>query len=322
MSKNQKNKRREIRVPREIVDFTKYTFKKFKKDTRGYFKNKSKQRIGYYETMAENMMPCIEFFVRYGHIKDENIVIAKDVFCDFLKNEEFCERMIRMFDKGELDTKDYQLLPIIIRDILEEEAKKVRQALAENPDANVPTHDKLAKLSMTILKKKIKKFEKAGINRNLAFDLLSIIPHKRVLEFSKQYRVRMVYNTLYEHAKNMEIDFPLIMDKLFGDEYIPLVILFALLEKKEKFGELAESQKAFHTAITSWCIETMEHELSREGINQLLRSYVASRKRDESMNRDGNRRYPLSTLSEVDYPRLYKAINAYILNNEADKKYL
>ena len=317
-----KNRRRERSIPKEVEDFTKFTFKKFKKETKGYYKNKKKQELAYYETMAEGMQYCVEFLVRYGHIREEKIADAMTVFTSFLKNETFCKRALKMLKNEELSIKDYEYLPIIARNVLAEESKKARQKLVENSDAEVPSHEWLVKLSMEILKKKIKKLEKAGISRSMAFDVLSIVPSPNAMEFSSMFRVRQLFDTLYEYAKTSEVNFEKIFKKVLGEKYYPLIIVVALLEKKERFADLNDMQKTFHTSLTSWCIDTMENEFDQDVIMQILKRYVSSRKRDDIAGKDGNRRYPLSTLSEVDYPHLYKAINSFIRNNEADKKYL
>jgi hypothetical protein len=320
MSKNRRKKPRTI--PKDVENFVKTTWKRFKKDTKGCYKNKKKQVLAYYQTMAEGMQYCIEFFVRYGHLKDENIAEAFEFFKTFLRTEDFCKELLVMLKDEELPVKEYIYLPIIIRGVLEEESRKAKQILAENADAEVPSHENLVKLSMWILKKKIKKLEKDGVPRELAFDVLSVIPSKEAIEFSRNYRIRTFFNILYEYAKTTDVAFEKLFKRIFGREYVPTLIVCALLEKKERFADLTEKQKAFHTALTSWCIDTMENDLEYDEIMSILKRYVATRQQDDLANRDGNRRYPLSTLSEVDYPRLYKAIKSFISRNEADKKYL
>jgi len=322
MSNKNKNRRDPQRIPDEVQEFAKFSFKKFKKETKGYYKNKTKQLEAYFETMAEGFQYVTEFFVRYGHLKDEKIVEYTRRALLFLRDETFCKCMIKMFNKDELDVENYELLPILIRKVLEEETKAAHQLKVEHPDEPIPSHDNLVKLSTLILKKKLKKLEKKGIDRKLAFDLLSVVPCKKAMTISRAYRARAIFAILYQYSKDMKIDFDTIVNKIIGEEYIGFIIVHALLEKKEKFSDLTDGQKAFHTAVTSWCIDKMENDLDSDEIAAILRNYVNARKKDEAMNRDGNRRYPLSTLSEVDYPHVTKAITAFINRNEADKKYL
>ena len=109
---------------------------------------------------------------------------------------------------------------------------------------------------------------------------------------------------------------------IFGRDYYPAIIAFALLERKERFADLNESQKACYLQVSTWCFDTLEKELSKNEIVSILETYISTRKRDELNGRDGNRRYALSTLSEDDYPKLKKIINDMIITDESVKKYL
>ena len=94
----------------------------------------------------------------------------------------------------------------------------------------------------------------------------------------------------------------------------------ALLERKERFSDLNESQKAFYLQVSTWCFDTLEKELSKNEIVSILETYISTRKRDELNGRDGNRRYALSTLSEDDYPKLKKIINDMIITGRICEK--
>jgi hypothetical protein len=172
------------------------------------------------------------------------------------------------------------------------------------------------------LKKKLKKFEKEGVDEALALDALSIIPKKSVLDVSSTYRIHMLMEVLYEHAKNKTVPFATMLDILVGEKYYPTVTVFALLERKEKFGTLTDSQKVLYLEITNWVFNTMEKEFSKEQLAAIINKYISARRRDESQNKDGNRRYALSTLSETDYPRISGFIKEMIAKDNSIQKYL
>ena len=65
----------------------------------------------------------------------------------------------------------------------------------------------LIELSQLLLKKKIKKMVKAGIDESVAFDVLSAIPSPKILVKSQYYHIRNMFSILYEHAKTKEINF-------------------------------------------------------------------------------------------------------------------
>ena len=112
-----------------------------------------------------------------------------------------------------------------------------------------------------------------------------------------------------------------VVKEVIKEEDIPLLIVCCLSEKKEKFGNLNDNQKEFYMAITSWCFNTME-KMPKEDISNIIEQFVKLRRSDESRGNDGNRRYSLSGLSEVDYPKISKVINGMIADNEGIKKYL
>ena len=103
-------------------------------------------------------------------------------------------------------------------------------------------------------------------------------------------------------------------------DYIGSVITFALLERKEKISGFNETQKKLFNDITEFCFKVME-DMPKESIHAILKSYVDARKRDESQNKDANRRYYISSLPESDYPRILKAMNKIVSENEEMKKY-
>ena len=180
----------------------------------------------------------------------------------------------------------------------------------------------VVEISKLILNKKIKKFKKAGLDEDLAFDVLSIIPTPEVLKKSKFHYIRNLFVTLYAHAKEKEIDFGRVIKCLFknNDEYIPEIITFALLERKEKITSFTDTQKKLFNNITEFCFKTME-DMKKDEIQNILNAYVESRKRDESQNKDANRRYYISSLPEKDYPHIIKVVSKMCDKDENIKKY-
>jgi hypothetical protein len=126
---------------------------------------------------------------------------------------------------------------------------------------------------------------------------------------------------LYESAKSVAVPFAEIMDIAIPEEYHLAFITFALLERKEKFLKLTDSQKELYLAISNWCFSSME-KLNKEELESVIKTYVAGRKKDDANGRDGNRRYALSSLSEQEYPKINKMITKMIANDDSIKKYL
>lgn len=258
--------------------------------------------------------------VRYGHLTE--VKETREAIYAKLTDREFIKYLKKEIKSGgEFD--NMELLPNLIYDIMKEAQRAIEMELQENPDSKVEYDlDDLIEISQLILKKKIKKLTKAGIDENVAFDVLSIIPDPVILKRSQYFHIRSLYTVLYEHAKKVEIDFgKLIKIVLKGaEDYTGSVITFALLERKEKIANLSDGQRKLFTDITEWALKTLEN-MSKDEVNAVLKAYVDSRKRDEAQNRDTNRRYYLSSLPSEDYPRITKAMERIISRDESLKKY-
>ena len=331
MSKKNKNKNENrnekngnnggVRIHDNALDFAKITFKKYKKKYADDYDSKKEVKAGYYMFLTDYLPETIEFVVKYGYIKQDEVQETKDAIFSKLCDEGYVKFLKKIIKDGER-IPNIKLLPIVIKEIVTETEKYNAEELAKNPNASIVDVSDLVELSQIILKKKLKKFEKEGIDAALAFDSLSVIPKDSVLESSQNYRIHMFMDTLYEHAKSKTVPFATIMNIIVGEEFYPMFTVFALLERKEKFGALTDAQKVLYLDISNWVFNIMEKELSKEQLQEVMNTYIRSRKRDESQNKDGNRRYALSTLSETDYPRISAFIKKLIADDDTLKKYL
>ena len=160
-----------------------------------------------------------------------------------------------------------------------------------------------------------------GIDEDVAFQCLSVIPCDKVLEDKQiNYRLRVLMNVLYELAKTKEIEFGKVIGMLIPEKYASVVILFCLLERKDKFASFNENQQKFFIQINGWIFDVME-DMERNQVESILNTYVDTRKRDESNGRDGNRRYFLKSLPESDYPRVRKVIDRMLESDSSVEKY-
>ena len=310
-----------VRIPEEVLDFAKVTFKKYKKKYADEYDSKKEVKAAYNMFLVDLLPQTIEFVVKYGYIKQDEVPEIKDAIFSKISDEDFVKFLKKLIKDGE-KIENIKLLPIVIKEIVAAANKFNTEELAKNPNAAIVDVTDLVELSQLILKKKLKKFEKEGIDPALAFDVLSVIPKDEVLSSSQNYRIHLLMDTLYEHAKSKNIPFATIIDILVGEEYHPLFVVFALLERKEKFGTLTDAQKTLYLDISNWVFNTMEKELSKDQLSEVVNTYIRARRRDESQNKDGNRRYALSTLSETDYPKISAFIKKMIANDDTLQKYL
>lgn len=315
------NGKQRVKINGDAKEFAKLTLKKYKKSCSEY-DSKKEIKQGFYLYLIELLPATIDFVVKYGHIREDEVQVTKGEIYEKFVSDEYAGfiKMLRKEIKKDNDIDNIKLLPIIIKEILVEADKQNRALLAADPNAKIYKMEDLVEVSKLILKKRLKKMEKAGIDINVAFDVLSIIPTDKCLKTSQNYRIHAMFEALYEHAKTKTINFEEIMNLLVGEEYYLVFIAFALLERKEKFGNLTDEQKTFYLDISTWAFKTLE-SMSKEQIQNVLKVFVNGRKRDEAQGKDGNRRYALSSLSETDYPKIRKVIDRMIAEDGNNKKY-
>lgn len=325
MSRSNRNRRNDgnkggVRINPDAKAFANATFKKYRKEN-DYYDSEKEAKKGYYMYLMDLLPDTITFVIKYGHIKDEKIQETKNAVYANLINKGFIKALRKDIKKGN-KIKNIKLLPIIIKEILVETKKANDQILANDPNASLYDVSDVVELSQAIIAKKLKKMEKAGIPLSLAFDVLSIIPCDDAMELCSQFhRIRFFYDCLYEHAKTTAIPYEKIMDLVVSDEYRSLFITYELLERKERFGRLTDPQKKLYVDISNWCFNTMNSS-SKSEIEAIINAYTSARRRDDEAGKDGNRRYAFTQLSQDEYPKIVKVVNAMIANNDSIKKYV
>ena len=318
----QRGNRKEFKIPSDAKKLVKLSWKKFKKDSDYDYMSKKEKKEMYHATIVDLLPDSIRLVVNYGHINE--VKDTKEGIFEKITDPEFVKYLSKRLKKDNIEFCNMELLPIIISEIVKSAQLQEKIENEQNPDSQVEYDmSDVIEISKLILNKKIKKFKKAGLDEDLAFDVLSIIPTPEVLKKSKFHYIRNLFVTLYAHAKEKEIDFGRVIKCLFknNDDYIPEIITFALLERKEKITSFTDTQKKLFNNITEFCFKTME-DMKKDEIQNILNAYVESRKRDESQNKDANRRYYISSLPEKDYPHIIKVVSKMCDKDENIKKYL
>ena len=316
--------RKSIRIDDGLRKFAKIDISSYKKKMKKdgvYFDSKKEVKHGYYAYILDSLPASIDFLCKYGYlVQDEGVQAIKTGVYSKIVDPDFIKYLMKEIKDGN-KFKNMKLLPILISEILHDAARVNTERRAEDPNASTYDMTDIVKLSELILKSKIKKFEKASVSRSLAFDLLSVIPCDKAFEYSYKFKLKTFFDVLYEHSKGESIEFEKIVDLCIPSEWEGSVLVFALLERKEKFSKLTDAQKALYLSISNWCFDTLE-KLPKTEIKKILNIYINSRRRDDVQGRDGNRRYQLSSLSPNDYKKIAEVINILIAENDTNKKYL
>lgn len=297
---------RKFRVPEEVKELEETTLKKYKKNYADDFCSKKEIKKDYLRFIVDRIPSAIEFLVRFGHLPDN--AETRETLYARITSEEVIALINKYLDK-DYEIENIEYLPIIIYDILREDEIQYQKELKENPEtAKRIVSDDLVDLAYRLNKKKLKKMEKKGIDKQLAFDCLCILPTPELIGKGRNYRIKQVFQIIYEHAKEKSIDIDTLFKILFKEDKYPSVISFALLERKEKYLNFNDSQKEAFNKISIWAFDKLE-DMDKEDIVILLKGYFSSRKRDKQQNKDSARRYFLGTLPEDKYPKITKAIN-------------
>ena len=310
--------KKKIVIPKNVTEFAKAKFKKFKKTEGEYVSSKKELEKMYHSYLFEFLPDTIEFLVRFGHIKTDEIVNIKDEAYKKMTDPKFVKSLKKSIKNDSI--KNIKLLPILLREIVTEcqrvnahNMAKYEEEKKSNPEAKEPEYynvEYLTELSELILAKRIKKLTKNGFDKALAFNVLTIIPNTDAMKSGQFYRISQFINTLYIQASADEnpINFGKLVELVFGEEYYGMIITFSLLERKEKFAKLDDKQKTLYLNISTWCFDTMEN-MKKDDIDDILTSYCNNRRKDNQAGKDSNRRYSISTLPKEDYPRINKVID-------------
>lgn len=311
----------EFKIPKIVSKFANKTWKKYWKENKDVFDSK-KDGLKEFCLYLQDMMPdVVEFLIRYGHINNDEVKQVKnDCFAKII-NEDFIKYLGKRIKKDEDYAKELKMFPILVREIGMAAEQENQKALAQNPQAAVYDMSDLYEISKKLMKKQMKKMMEIGISEEMAFDLLSLIPSPKAMQYSPVYRIRNLFNSLYEWSKAKAVPFKDIMNIIVKEEQYTNFIVFALLEKREVLSNMSDAQKNLYTDITTWCVETMEG-MNPHDITEIINAYIKARNRDESNGKDCARRYNLGVLTAEDYPHINAVITRMVAENGDIQKYL
>lgn len=311
----------EFKIPKIVSKFANKTWKKYWKENKDVFDSK-KDGLKEFCLYLQDMMPdVVEFLIRYGHINNEEVKQVKnDCFAKII-NEDFIKYLGKRIKKDEDYAKELKMFPILVREIGMAAEQENQKALAQNPQAAVYDMSDLYEISKKLMKKQMKKMMEIGISEEMAFDILSLIPSPKAMQYSPVYRIRNLFNSLYEWSKSKAVPFKDIMNIIVKEEQYTNFIVFALLEKREVLSNMSDAQKNLYTDITTWCVETMEG-MNPHDITEIINAYIKARNRDESNGKDCARRYNLGVLTAEDYPHINAVITRMVAENGDIQKYL
>ena len=315
--------RQVVAIPDEVKCFATWDREKYHKQVKGAYSKKEEKKY-YWDDKLICLGPTIEFLCKYGNMQNNpKVQEIKDLsyaqFCD--RDQKLVKKIIKTIKNGDGDViENLQYLPILLREIMTQ-AIKYKDELIKEGEEPVPV-ESLCELAELILKKKIKKFAKKGIPENLAYDILLVAPEKDALKYNRFSRVKQLFDVLYLHAgNNVAIDVPAVFKAAIDVNDYPMVISYALQERKEKTKNFNDNQMKFFVDVNEWIFDQLE-EMDDSDIRRIIENYVRARSKDAMNGNDSNRRYFLSSLPSEDYPNVVRIINDIKNKNPESEKYL
>jgi len=298
---------KQFKIDDDVKLFAGMTKKKYKKKYASSSMSKKEIKKNYYKMLISCLPEVIKLLVFYPNVKE--VTEIKDSIYEKLMEKEMIDAIEKDIEKyGIDDIENLNFLPVIIADAIKIAKEYYKEEKDSDPDAKDFDLNDLLDLSLEINKKKLKKFEKAGIPKEVAVDVLSVLPSSKLLEKNGVNRIKSVMSILYQHANTKEFKFEDVVKYAISSDYYPLLITYLLLEKKSDYVNYTDKQKEFFNKVTDWCFNTLEN-MDKTEINEILKSYFNIRKMDKQKNKDSNRRFFLSSLPESEFPNICKVLN-------------
>lgn len=321
---NRNNQQKTVIVPEEVKSFATWDRETYHKHMKTGGFSKKEEKKYYWDDKLVTLGPTIDFLCKYGNMQNnEKVQNIKDLsfaqFCD--RDQKLTKKIIKAIKDGEGDMiENLQYLPILLREIMAQ-AIKYKEEIIKDGGEPVPV-ETLCALAELILKKKIKKLVKKGIPEDLAYDVLLVMPEKDALKYNRYSRVKQLFDVLYLHAgNNVPIDVAKIFKATIDVNDYPMVISYALQERKEKTKGFNDNQMKFFVDINEWLFDQLE-DMDDPDIRRIIENYVKARSRDAMNGNDTNRRYFLSSLPADEYPNVTRIINDIKNRNKEAEKYL
>lgn len=333
-------KKRKIKIPKSVLDL-RISPKKFAKKHNIKLKGKgmskrekkhNKKRLDKeYSEFAINGLNKAVKIIAENPIESKKIDKVKEGIDNIISSPSTMKKIIKLYKKHPDSYPHMVFLPNMImntifyykQEDLDDEEKEIGNKLDDIA---------LIKFCEKILKKEIKRYCKMGINKNVAFQLSTIIPTNKILKNNRQWYKKLIQK-LYEIAKNEEINVDDILraviklDKKKGigkKEFLEgFFSEFILQKNSNKNHSFNESQKDLHEALIDRTLSYLNDLKSRK-LREILKTYIKRRKTAESYKNDTKRviKFVDHANGNSPYETIKKVVQGLIADNSSNELYL
>ena len=331
---------KKLKIPKSVTEL-KLSPKKFAKKHgikikgKGLSKGEKKRNIKRLKTQySESAIRGLDKAVKILAEKDsesKKIIKIKNAVDNIISNPEVMKRIAKIYKKDGKEYTNLVYLPYMImntilyynQDSISDEEKEIGKSL--DPEGLISFCEK-------IQKSEIKRYKKLGLDREMAYQLATVIPTTKVFKSNMRQWQRRLIQTLYTMAENDEVDINLILsavcklDKKGIDKksfYEGFFSEFILTKASNKNKTFSDSQKDLHAALIERTLEYLDG-LKASKCKALIKRYIKRRKTAESYKNDTKRviKFVDYANSNSQYTKLKSVLNELISDNSANELYL
>lgn len=332
-------KSKKIKIPKSVLDLrlspSKYAKKhdiklKGKKMSKREKKhNLKKLKKEYSEFAIAGLNKAVKIMA--DNPEHKKIEKVKSGVENMITNPEVMKRVAKIYRKNPEAYSNMMFMPYIIMNTLvyynseniSDEEKEIGKDL--NTEALVEFCEK-------ILKKEIKRYRKAGLSKEMAYQMATVIPTSKLFTNNRTWYKRLI-NQMYEIAEREPVDIDVILravtkldkkktikKKEFLEGFFSTFILQRTSNKNAKF---TDNQKELHEGLIERTLVYLDNQKSRV-IKDILKKYIKSRKVAESYKNDSKRviKFVDHANSNSPYANISNAVRSLIETNASNELYL
>jgi len=333
------SKEKKLKVPKSVLDL-RMSPKKFAKKNNIRIKGKgmskserkhNKKRLekAYSEAALEGLNKAVKILAENPEGKKINKV--KEGVDNIISNSDVMKRVAKLYDKNPDQYTNMIFLPNMIMntiayyssDAISEEEKEIAESLNK---------EELAVFCEKILKKKIKRYKKMGLDDEVAFQLAVAVPTAKLFKNNRKWYKRLI-QCMYDMAVVSDIDVDTILKAVISidkDKEISkkdflegFFSEFILQRSTNKNHSFTDNQKDLHDSLIEKTLIYLDNLKSRR-LKDILKQYIKRRKTAEEYKNDTKRviKFIDHANSNSAYGNIKAVVQELIADNSTNELYL
>ena len=331
--------KKKIKIPKSVLDLRlspkKYAKKHnirlsgkgISKKERKY--NEKKLKREYSEFAISGLNKAVKIMAENPEHKKIHKVM--DGVENIITNPAVMKKVAKIYRKNPESYPNMMFMPYIIMNTLVyyngENISEEEKAVGENLDSEA-----LIEFCEKILKKEIKSYKKAGLSKNISYQMATVIPTSKLFERNRTWYKRLIQQ-MYEIAATDDVDVDAILkavikvDKKKGiskkDFLEGFFTEFILQKSTNKNAKFNDRQKELHEGLIERALVYLDNQKAKT-TRAILKEYIRRRKVAEQYKTDTKRviKFTDHANSNSPYATIKKAVQDLIETNSANELYL